>query len=180
MTQPVHRHLRRVQAFLGRPSENTGEDPPRSIGSGTSHKARRIFRVLLQDPWDDYTFIRDCGQTKLALRKASSFQLAEIREVSASDALEDPLILCQIIHPNIATINEIYCCDERIFYITEYLEVSFAQLGVQRYDLKEREIATIIAEVLKGIAHISSLRLSCKDLSQENIRLSLDGCIKLG
>ncbi|KAH9204610.1 hypothetical protein DL95DRAFT_319134, partial [Leptodontidium sp. 2 PMI_412] len=83
-------------------------------------------------------------------------------------------------HLNIATIEEIYCYDDRIFLVIEHLDVSFAQLEFQKYELEEREIATILTEVLKGVAFISSLRLSCKDLSQENIRLSLDGDIKLG
>ncbi|CAD6446987.1 d60ce641-8cb8-4027-99c2-b249f22b1a73 [Sclerotinia trifoliorum] len=61
----------------------------------------------------------------------------------------------------------------------EHLDVSFAQLEFQKYDLEEREIATILFEVLKGVAYVSSLRLSCRDLSQENIWLSLDGDIKL-
>ncbi|KAH6701252.1 hypothetical protein BKA61DRAFT_495517, partial [Leptodontidium sp. MPI-SDFR-AT-0119] len=82
-------------------------------------------------------------------------------------------------YPNIAAIEEIYCYNDRIFLVIEHLGVSFAQLEFQKYELKEREIATILTEVLKGVAFISSLRLSCKDLSQESIRLSLDGNIKL-
>ncbi|KAH8790899.1 hypothetical protein F5882DRAFT_291690, partial [Hyaloscypha sp. PMI_1271] len=72
-------------------------------------------------------------------------------------------------YPNIATLYNIYCDDNRIFLITEHLEVSFAQLKFQEYELEERAIATILAEVLKGVAYISSLRLSCKNLSQKNI-----------
>ncbi|KAH6699936.1 hypothetical protein BKA61DRAFT_495953, partial [Leptodontidium sp. MPI-SDFR-AT-0119] len=81
---------------------------------------------------------------------------------------------------NITAIEEIYCYNNRIFLVIEHLDVSFAQLEFQKYKLEEREIATILTEVLKGVAFISSLRLSCKDLSQENIRLSLDRNIKLG
>ena len=34
------------------------------------------------------------------------------------------------------------------FLVMEHLDVSFAQLEFQKYDLKEREIATILTEVL--------------------------------
>ncbi|KAH6698104.1 hypothetical protein BKA61DRAFT_622661 [Leptodontidium sp. MPI-SDFR-AT-0119] len=139
MSQPVLRHLRRVQAFLGRPSDDADEAPPSPTDPGTPEN---------------------------------------IREDSPFDVLGDPPILPQIKHSNIATIEEIYCYG-RIFLVVEHLDVSFGQLDFQKYDLEEREIATILFEVLKGVAYVSSLRLSCRDLSQENIWLSLDGDIKL-
>ncbi|KAH9203034.1 hypothetical protein DL95DRAFT_322203 [Leptodontidium sp. 2 PMI_412] len=180
MSQPVLRHLRRVPAFWRRPSDDTDEAPSSSTDSGTPQKVRSVLRVLLKNPWDDYSYIRHLGRTTLTLRKASSFHLADIREVSPFEVLGDPPILPQIKHPNIATIEEIYCYDDRIFLVVEHLDVSFAHLDFQKYDLEEREIATILFEVLKGVAYVSSLRLSCRVLSQENIWLSLDGDIKLG
>ena len=83
---------------------------------------------MLKSPWDDYSYIRHLGQTMLALRKASSFQLAEIREVSSFDVLGDPPILPHIQYPNITTLYDIYYYNNRIFLITEHLEVSFTQL----------------------------------------------------
>jgi serine/threonine protein kinase len=196
MSQPVHRRLKKAKAFLGRPSNDTNNVRSTSTDSGAPEKVRRMLRILLKSPWDDFSYIRHLDQTMLAVRKASSFQLAEIREVSSFDVLGDPPILPHVQHPNIATLYDIYCDDDRIFLITEHLEVSFAQLKFQEYELEERAIATILAEVprypqrqsghglqrqvLKGVAYISSLRLSCKNLSQKNVWLSLDGEIKLG
>ncbi|PVH70867.1 hypothetical protein DL98DRAFT_436210, partial [Cadophora sp. DSE1049] len=151
-----------------------------STDSRTPQKVRSVLKVLLKNPWDNYSYIRHLGQTTLTLRKASSFHLADIREVPPFEVLKDPLILPQIKHPNIATIEEIYCYNNRIFLVIEHLNVSFAQLDFQKYDLEEREIATILFEVLKGVAYISSLRLSCRNFSQENIWLSFDKNIKLG
>jgi hypothetical protein len=34
--------------------------------------------------------------------------------------------------------------------------------------------------VLKGVVHLSSLKVSCRDLCSDNIGLSLDGELKLG
>ena len=148
MSQPVLRHLRRVQAFLGRPTDDTDEAPPSPTHVGAPEEVRRVLRVLLKDPWDDYSYIRQNGQTTVTLRKASSFQLADIREVSPFEILGDSPVIPQIRHPNIANIEEIYYYDDRTFLVMEHLDVSFTQLKFQKYDLKEREIATILTEVL--------------------------------
>ncbi|PVH79398.1 hypothetical protein DL98DRAFT_516146, partial [Cadophora sp. DSE1049] len=63
MSQPVLRHLRRVQAFWRRPSDDTDEAPSSSTDSGTPQKVRSLLRVLLKNPWDDYSYIRHLGQT---------------------------------------------------------------------------------------------------------------------
>ena len=148
MNQPVHRHLKRVQAFLGYPSNDDANNASqRPTDLETPEKVRRMLNVFLKNPWDDYSYVRHLGQTALTIRKSSSFQLADIREVSPFEVLGDPPILPQIKHPNIATINKIYCYNGKIFLVAEYLEVSFTQLQFQKYDLEEREIATIIAEV---------------------------------
>ena len=125
MSQPVLRHLRRVQAFLGRPSDDTDDAPPSPTYAGTPKKVRRVLRILLKDPWDDYRYIRHTGQTTVALRKASSFQLADIREVSPFEILADPPVIPQIRHPNITNIEEIYYYDDMNFLVMEHLDVSF-------------------------------------------------------
>ncbi|KAH8764666.1 hypothetical protein F5882DRAFT_304194, partial [Hyaloscypha sp. PMI_1271] len=48
---------------------------------------------------------------------------------------------------NIVTLYNIYYNNNRIFLITEYLKVSFAQLKFQEYKLEERVIAIILIEV---------------------------------
>jgi hypothetical protein len=143
MSQPtVNRHLKRVKAILGVPSDATNELPS-PTSSGTPEKARRMFGILLKNPWDDYSYIRHLDQAILAWCKASYFQLADIREVPGFNIT----ILPHVEHPNIATIYKIYCYDDKIFLVTEHLDVSFAQLDFHKYKLGEREIATIITEV---------------------------------
>ena len=97
-------------------------------------------------------------------------------------------------HPNIPSIHDIYWHNDETFLVAEYLNIGIVQLELQAYELEEWEIATVIAEVklntlpillltslqvIKGVAYISSLRLSCKELAKESIRFSLDGEIKL-
>jgi serine/threonine protein kinase len=146
MSQPIHHRLKKTKAFLGRKSNDDNGVRSTPTGSGAP-EIQRMLRILLKNPWDDYSYIRHLNQTMLALRKAPSFQLAEVQEVSSFDVLGNPPILPHVQHPNIATLYDIYCHDDRIFLITEHLEVSFAQLKFQEYVLKEREVATILAEV---------------------------------
>jgi serine/threonine protein kinase len=108
----------------------------------------RILRIFLGDPWDDYNVVRYLRQDMIARRKASYFKLVNIRPCQTSDILdEQPRILSSIQHPNIATVYDIYCDDDKVFLITEHLHLSILQLDFQKYELEEWEIATIIAEV---------------------------------
>lgn len=93
MSQPGHRRLKKAKAFLGRLSNNTNDVRLTPTDLGEPKKVRRMLRILLKSPWDDYSYIRHLNQIILALRKASAFQLAEIQEVSSFDVLGDPLIL---------------------------------------------------------------------------------------
>lgn len=112
--------------------------------------AGRLLRVWFGNPWDDYDHIRlvqKSGQGGLVSLKALYFNLAIIRELPSSNALEHLQVLSGIQHPNITTTYNMYCCNNRIFVVTEYLEISLAQLDFQTYHLEEWEVATIILEV---------------------------------
>jgi serine/threonine protein kinase len=146
MSQPtIYRRLKRVKGILGGPPD-ANEIRSTPAESGTPEKVRRMLKILLKNPWDDYTYIRRVDQVTLVRYKAPSFQLANIREVPSFDVLIPP-ILPKIQHPNIATIYDIYSHDNRAFLVTEHLDVPFAWLEFEKYELEEREIATIIAEV---------------------------------
>jgi len=148
MSQPVHPRLRRIRAFLGYPSDNINNNAlPRLTDSETPEKVRRMLKILLKNLWDDYINIRQLGQRSLALYKASFFQLVDIRGVSPFEVLGNPPILPYINYLNIATINEIFYNNSKIFLVTKYLKVSFTQLRLYMYNLEKREIATIIAEI---------------------------------
>ncbi|KAG9228316.1 hypothetical protein BJ875DRAFT_389648 [Amylocarpus encephaloides] len=138
-----------------------------------------MIRILLGDPLDDYNYVSCHGGDLVATGKASYFKLVNIRQCHSPDAIEQSRLLSRIHSPNIATVYGLYCDGNKIFVVTEHLDIFLSQLEVRKYELEEWEMATIIAEVLKGIAYISSLKLSCRNLSGANIKLSLDGDIKL-
>ncbi|RDL36258.1 uncharacterized protein BP5553_06870 [Venustampulla echinocandica] len=144
--------------------------------SGTVH---RILRILLGDPWGDYDYIHSLGHDIVATRKASYFELVNIRLCHSSDVQKQYRLLSSTQSPNVATIYDLYSDGNKVFQVTERLDIYLSQLEVQKYELEEWEMATIIAEVLKGITYISSLKLSCRTLSEANIGLSLDGEVKL-
>ncbi|PVH71742.1 hypothetical protein DL98DRAFT_364479, partial [Cadophora sp. DSE1049] len=138
-----------------------------------------ILRVLLGDPWNDYDFVRHLDQVMLASNKYSYFEIVNIQKYSTPNILEQSRILASIYHPNISNIHSIYCDDGEMFLITENLEISISQLQFETHEPAGWEIATIVTEVLKGVAYLSSRKLSCKDLSREDIRCSFNGEIKL-
>jgi hypothetical protein len=49
--------------------------------------------------------------------------------------------------PNIAIVYDLYCDDDKVFQVTEHLDISLSQLEFQKCELEEWEMATIIAEV---------------------------------
>ena len=55
--------------------------------------------------------------------------------------------LSSIQGPNIATVHNVFCDGDEVFVVTERLDLVFPQLEIQRYEMDEWEIATIIAEV---------------------------------
>lgn len=112
-----------------------------------SGAVNRILRIFVGDLLDDYHYIRSLGKDTVAMRKASYFKLVNIRQCHSSDAFKRSHLLLKIQSPNIATIYDLYCNNGKVFIVTEHLEISYSELEVQKYDLVEWEIATIIMEV---------------------------------
>jgi hypothetical protein len=137
-----------LQSHSGNVSE-AARNVPSQAGELVSPKNyQRMLRILLRDPWEDYDYIRHVDQIVLASHKSSHFKLVNIRQYSTSNVIEQSRILSTIYHPNLAAIYDIYYDDDQAFLITEHLDISISELQLQRYELAEWEIATIIAEVL--------------------------------
>lgn len=137
----------RVKAVL--PGSLKSSEGGNSTGTESASRLafRRILRILLRSPWDDYDYIRQIDGVILAKHKALFFRFADVRQLECDDVLEHSRVLSKIQHPNVASIHDIYCYDGKFFLITEHLDVSMPQLDVRKYQLEEWEIATIISEV---------------------------------
>ncbi len=123
-----------------------------SKGTPAAGHVGKLLRVWLKSPWDDYRdigYLHSTPQARLVYHISSYFNLAVMRE-QAVDALLPIQALSSIQHPNIAKTYEVYLYDQRSFVITEYLELSLAQVDFHRYDLEEWEIATIVVQVEMG------------------------------
>ncbi|PVH72561.1 hypothetical protein DL98DRAFT_539097 [Cadophora sp. DSE1049] len=83
----LRRLARHEVVFWGHLSDDTNKTPLSPTDLGTPEKVRRVFKVLLKNPWDDYSYIRHFGQTILILRKESSFQLADIRTLGENRSI---------------------------------------------------------------------------------------------
>lgn len=108
---------------------------------------KRILRILLRNPWDDYDNVHQLDQVIFAKHKALFFKVVDIRQFDCEDVDKQLQILSRVQHPNVASIYDIYCYDEQLFLIMEHLDVSLSQLDIRNHQLEEWETATIISEV---------------------------------
>ena len=120
---------------------------PREISNGAATPVR-LLRVWLRSPWNDYSSIGALslsGESQLAYRIGGYFQKASIKVFSCSGGSMQILQqLSHIQHPNLATIYDVYCYEDKICMAIEYLELSLAELDFQSFELEEWEVATII------------------------------------
>lgn len=145
----THR-LRRVKAILPGFSNPTQDPHPTNDAPITLGSAKTILRILIKDPWNDYDYIEGYVEGRdpviLAKHKAFYFRLVTIRQLHLASTIPVE-ILSTIQHPNITSICDIYRYSNKTFLVTEHLQVGISQLEIQKYELEEWEIATIIAEV---------------------------------
>jgi hypothetical protein len=135
------------EKFL-RSDRSKPEGPPSSSDTGSAITPGKPLRLWLKSPWEDYTSVRSVsGEPSLAYRRGAYFQKATIRAFPNSGGIGLLQSLSGIQHPNIAKLYDVYCCNNKIFTASEYLELSFVDLYFQSFPFDEWEIATIIAEV---------------------------------
>lgn len=116
----------------------------------------KLLRLWLRPPWEDYTSLRPVSrEPSMAYRRGAYFQKAAIRVFPNSGGIGLLQTLSDIQHPNIAKFYDVYCCDNKIFIASEYLELSLMDLDFQSFPAAEWEIATIIFEVraLQGLEY---------------------------
>ena len=114
-------------ALQGRPESKAGNNVPSQVtGPASSGTCHRILRVFLGDPWGDYEYIRHISQVMLARDLSSYFRLVNIRQYSTSNVLEQVKIISTVQHPNLATVYNVYCDNEKSFLITENLSISIS------------------------------------------------------
>ncbi|KFY27454.1 hypothetical protein V491_00907 [Pseudogymnoascus sp. VKM F-3775] len=138
-----------------------------------------LDRTYFESPWVEYEYIRQSNQVTVVRQRSSYFRLANVHEFLAANTIQQSQVLATVSHPNIASIYGIYSYIGKLLVVTEHLDISLAQLDFQSYEIEEWEIATIVAEVLKGLTYISSKNISCQDLTTASVRLSVRGEIKL-
>ncbi|KFY03302.1 hypothetical protein V490_00219 [Pseudogymnoascus sp. VKM F-3557] len=155
-------HLRKMKALTSNFFQSQLKKVKRSammkracVDETTPTQPATMFTIKFESPWVEYEYIRQSDQVTVSQ------------------------VLARVSHPNIASIYGVYSYIDKLLVVTEHLDISLAQLDFQSYEIEEWEIATIVAEVLKGLTYISSKDISCQDLTTASIRLSVRGEIKL-
>lgn len=94
--------------------------------SVTPRTVKRMLRILLRDPRDDYEYISRLGKDTIAIRKALYFKLVSIRQCYSASIIEQSRLLSSIQSANIATIYDLYYNDNKVFVIAEHLDISLS------------------------------------------------------
>ena len=140
--------MQRAKTVFPGSSRSSQEVHSETIPPKTTKTVKRILRILLRDPWDDYDYIMHLDQGILAIHRGSSFKIVSIQQFHCAEILQQTRMFSSIQHPNVASIYDIYCHDENYFLIMEHLSVRISHLEIQNHELEEWEIATIILEVI--------------------------------
>lgn len=112
-------------------------------------KARRLLRVDLKNPEDDYVPLKklQSNQGTLVCKLNNYLHLAIVRESFSSKPLQMLEEVAKVRHSNIADIMGVYFYEGKLSVVAEHLEVSLFDLEFDTFAPEEWEIATIIAEV---------------------------------
>jgi hypothetical protein len=140
--------VQRVKAVFPGPSRSSQEVHLEAVPPKMTKTVKRILRILLRNPWEDYDHVMHLDQGILAIHKGSSFKIVSIQQFHCAEILQQTRIFSGIQHPNVASIYDVYCYDENNFLIMEHLSVRISHLEIQKHELEEWEIATIISEVV--------------------------------
>jgi hypothetical protein len=137
-------HSKKVKAVLDGPSK-----PAEGVDSTTrpSTIKRRLY-IFLGSPWHDYDYIQDLDPGFLGKHKKAFFRIANVRQFHCVDVQQQSRIFSSIQHPNVASIYGIYWTDHgQTFLVTEHLSICISQFEIQKHELQEWEIATIISDL---------------------------------
>ncbi|KAH9206345.1 hypothetical protein DL95DRAFT_269439, partial [Leptodontidium sp. 2 PMI_412] len=140
-----------------------------------------LLRIDFRNPRDDYTFVQELrsNQGTLVCHRKNRLHIAIIRESFSPAPLNMLDDMAQVEHPNIADILDVYFHEGRLCVVSEHLAVSLLDLEFKRLAPEEWEIATIIAEIIKGMNYLLDT-LPSSELHIDSVRVSLQGDVKLG
>ncbi|CAO3589715.1 unnamed protein product [Absidia cylindrospora] len=83
-------------------------------------------------------------------------------------------------HPNIIELITHYTVDEDVWVVTEYMDVSLADIIAGETSLlTEPHMARITREIVRGLAHLHRLNRIHRDIRSDNILINARGDIKL-
>jgi hypothetical protein len=129
---------------------------------------KRLLRLSVTNPKDDYIFVRDGSEHGLACRRTDHRQVAVLRVSHSLCPLTMMHLISQVQHPNIAATVDAYFHDGQLWIASEYLDVSLLELQQDIVPLGEWEVATILSEVCMHTQRSRYLLMRSNDLPVNN------------
>jgi len=186
----------RKQSTLHKATAATdGDDSPRQGGRGVSVYCRRPLpddkEDISQYAFEDFEIVRLIGRGtfgKVYLVKnpksSKTYAMKSIRKdvVIDHDSLEslqvEKLILLQVRHPFIISMEHVFTKEARIYFIMEFIQGGelFHHLSDQRRFGEDRT-RFYSAQIALALGYLHKSKIYYRDLKPENILIGLDGYI---
>lgn len=106
----------------------------------------------------------------------------QVKHVSAADQrlnLNEIRVLRKCEHRNVVALIGAYAAPGELWLVMEFMEGGTLAEAAARQALHENHIASILRDVLSGLAYVHSLLVIHRDLKAANVMLSIKGDVKL-
>jgi p21-activated kinase 1 len=106
-------------------------------------------------------------------------QVALKYQVRKDAILNELHVLMTVEHPNIVRFFEAFLWEGDLWMVLEYMEGGSLAGLLRALYLTETQIATVLKQVLQGLAHLHSQNIIHRDIKSDNILLTRTGQIKI-
>ncbi|KAH6714533.1 kinase-like domain-containing protein [Leptodontidium sp. MPI-SDFR-AT-0119] len=119
------------------------------------------------------------GTIEVAIRKAPPVKLVHVRAFTTQAAPKTLHVYRQLQHRNIVTAFEAFTTDNGLYIVLEHMPLSLERIVRSPAYPNERQLATILGQVVTGMAYLAAERFEHGSLTCSNILLNTDGDVKI-
>lgn len=145
--------------------------------------------VSKEDPLKLYTDFKKIGQgasgSVYVAKTKKTKAVVAIKRMDLNHQPKKDLIINEIIimresrHDNVVNFVESYLVKDELWVAMEYMEGGSLTDVIDSNQLAEPQIAAVLRECVKGLAHLHSQQIIHRDIKSDNILLGTNGEVKL-
>lgn len=167
--------------------EGAQSPSPRCFSDSVEDRLRMLCESV--DPRESFGNMRKIGQgatggvfraTNLQTGQKVALKQVNLRQQLRKEAILSELeVLQNVTHPNIVSYLGAYLWAGELWTAMEYMEGGSLTQVVTSIYMTETQIATVLRQVLAGLAFLHSHGIIHRDIKSDNILLGLDGVVKV-